>query len=436
MSHAPAAGVASDAHDADYGSPVYRGYVLLVLTLIYACHALDRGIPNIVLELVKRDFALSDGQLGLFTGTLFGVAFAIAGVPLGFVSDRVNRRNMLGAILVLWSACTSLGGFATSFPLLLASRFAVGAAEAGAAPIAMPMLSDVFPPGRRAFVIGLFYMSNPIAGLATAGAALIAAEYGWRPAVLLAGAPGLLLAVLLFATVREPRRGGSEAAGTTQRAGAGEVLRFLAGQPGLLLLMLGCALCGFVAISTGAWVVSFYTRVHGLDLKALAPLFAGIGFLGLASYPLVGWLADAAARRDPRGPLLLVAAICAVGSGLGVLALHVPSVWLAIPLWVVFGFFTHAYTPPPYAALMAKTPPHMRGVTMSTLQLTTNLLGFGIGPAWVGAMSDALGGGTAIRDALSIAVALLLVAAACLFAAARLLYEPIAAQRALAERPT
>jgi len=114
MTHASPA-LATALRDDGYGSAAYRWYVLAVLTLIYACHALDRGVPNIVLELVKQDFALSDGQVGLFTGTLFGVAFALAGVPLGFISDRVNRRNMLGAILLLWSASTSLGGFARRF---------------------------------------------------------------------------------------------------------------------------------------------------------------------------------------------------------------------------------------------------------------------------------------------------------------------------------
>jgi predicted MFS family arabinose efflux permease len=343
---------------------------------------------------------------------------------------------MLGAILILWSACTSLGGFAWAFPVLLASRFAIGAAEAGAAPIAMPMLSDIFPPERRAFVIGLFYMSNPIAGLATSGAALVAGLYGWKPAMLLAGLPGLLLALLLFATVREPQRGASEGVETGEQASASEVLRFLVGQPGLLLLMLGCALCGFVAISTGAWVVSFLTRVHELDLKAISPLFAVSGFLGLASYPLMGALGDLAGRRDARGPLYLVAGVCLAGCGLGLAAFHVPSAWLALPFYVTFVFLTHAYTPPPYAALMTKTPPHMRGVTMSTLQLVTNLFGFGIGPAWVGAMSDGFGGGLAIRTALSVAVGVLLIAAACLVAAARLLYPSGRREATLVDAPS
>jgi MFS family permease len=418
---APSAETASTARAA-YGTPAYRGYVLGVLALIYACHALDRSIPNVVIELVKQEFALSDGELGLFTGTLFGVAFALAGVPMGFLSDRVNRRNLLGVILILWSACTALGGVAPSFAVLLASRFAVGIAEAGAAPIAMPMLSDIFPPERRSLVIGLFYTSGPLAGIATAAAALVAAEQGWRAAVLLAGAPGLLLALVLFASVREPERGAFEGAASEAQASLGDALRFFAGQPGLLLLILGCALCGFVAISTGAWAIAFYTRVHGLELASIAPILAGVGFLGVAGFPLIGWLGDAAARRNPRGPLFLIAGICVGGSALGLLALYVPSAWVAIPLWLAFGFFTHAYTPPPYAVLMAKTPPNLRGITMSALQLTTNLMGFGIGPAWIGAISDSLGGGLAIRSALAAAVAVLLVAAACLFASARILF--------------
>jgi MFS family permease len=429
---AVARGNASLAPAAGYGSAAYRGYVLAVLALIYACHALDRGIPNLVVDLVKRDFALSDTQAGLFTGTLFGVAFAIAGVPLGFVSDRVNRRNMLGAILVLWSGLTSLGGFATVYPLLLASRFGVGAAEAGAAPIAMPMLSDIFPPEKRAFVIGLFYTSVPIGGgLANWLGARAADAHGWQAALLLAGAPGLLLALLLFATVREPRRGGVErSAASEPRAGFAEVLSFLARRPGLLCLVAGCALCGFVAISTGAWLIPFLTRVHGYTLAQLAPVFVVSGVVGASGYPLIGWLADRAARSNPAGPLRLVAAICAGGLGLGLASAFMPNGLAAIALYVAFGFLTHSYAPPCYAALLANTPAEMRGTLMSLLQLTTNLLGFGIGPAWVGAVSDALGGGAAIRFGLAAAMSVLLLVAALLLAAARLLYAE-EAQRGL-----
>ncbi len=426
MSHAGTQATAvPTAHGASYGSEAYRWYVLCLLALIYACHSLDRGIPNIVVELVKDDFGLRDRDAGLFTGTLFGLAFALAGVPLGFVSDRVNRRNMLGLILVLWSALTSLGGFAWAFPILLLSRFGVGAAEAGAAPIAMPMLSDIFPPAKRALVIGIFYASVPIGGgIASSLGALVAAEHGWQTALLLAGAPGLLLAVALLTTVREPRRGANEGGASAELAGFGDVLRFVAQRPGLLCLMAACALCGFVAISTGAWVVPFLRRAHGFELERIAPVFAVSGILGALGYPLIGWIADRSALRNPRGPLRLVAAVCVVGLACGLAAVFVPNGAQAIALYVAFAFLTHSYTPPCYAALLAGTPVHMRGTLMSFLQLSTNLVGFGIGPAWVGALSDAFGGGAAVRYAIALSMGILLGVSALLLAAGRLLYGP------------
>jgi MFS family permease len=408
-----------------YGSAAYRWYVLAIILLIYACHALDRGIPNIIVELVKAEFGLSDARLGLFTGTFFGIAFALAGVPMGFVSDRVDRRNMLGLVIVGWSACTAMGGFAPTFLLLLMSRLGVGAAEAGAAPIAIPMLSDIFEPARRAFVLGLFYMSVPLGGfLASYGGGWVAQEYGWRAALLLAGMPGLVLAIVLFATVREPTRGANDedAADPHARPQAGPTFRQALGtlfsEPGLLLLVLGCALCGFVAISTGAWMTSFFIRVHALDLKDVGLA----GMLGVAGPPAFGWLADRAAEWSPRGPLHVVSLAVVFGVAFGLVALFTTSTLVSIGAFVLFSFLTHSYPPPLYAVLMDKTPVRVRGTVMSLLQLMTNLIGFGIGASWVGFLSDVLGGGLAIREALAIAMTVLLVVGALLLIAGRLLY--------------
>lgn len=422
---------ATIAGDEDYGSPSYRRYVLGVILFVYGCHSLDRGIPNIINELVKNEFALSDAQLGLFTGTFFGVAFALAGVPMGFISDRVNRRNMLGLVVMVWSACTALGGFAPSFLFLLMSRLGVGAAEAGAAPIAIPMLSDIFHPARRAFILGVFYMSVPAGGfLASYGGGWVAQEYGWRAALLIAGVPGVALALLLFATVKEPKRGAfdvetaAEAPDDAETPSFRETVRSLVDQPGLLLLVLGCALCGFVAISTGAWMTSFFIRVHALDLKQIGLILGVTAVIGVAGPPSFGWLADRSAARTPKGPLYLVSIAVVVGLAFGLVAMFAENVALSIGTFVVFSFLTHSYPPPLYAVLMAKTPARVRGTVMSLLQLTTNLLGFGIGASWVGFVSDGLGGGEAIREALAIAMGVLLGVAVLLLIAGRLLYGP------------
>jgi MFS family permease len=429
-----------------YGSSGHRWYALSVILLIYACHALDRGIPNIINELVKNEFALSDAQLGLFTGTFFGVAFALAGVPMGYISDRVNRRNMLGLVVVAWSGCTALGGFAPGYLYLLMSRLGVGAAEAGAAPIAIPMLSDIFEPKRRAFILGIFYMSVPLGSfLAAYGGGWVAQEYGWRAALLIAGVPGLLLALLLFATVKEPVRGAfdveesaapesealSEATSDEANPTLRETVRGLLDEPGLLVLVIGCALCGFVAISTGAWFASFFIRVHALELADVGLVLGMAGVVGMAGPPAFGWLADRAAARSPKGPLHLVSIAVVIGFAFGLVAMFASNVGVSIGAFIVFYFLTHSYTPPLYSVLMARTPVLMRGTVMSLLQLTTNLIGFGIGASWVGFVSDALGGGVAIRQALAIAMAVLLGVAVLLVISGRMLYGRGSAGRAV-----
>ena len=168
-----------------YANPAYRWYAVLVMMGVYLCHALDRSMAGILVEPIKAEFGLTDTQAGLYAGTGYGLAFAIFVVPMGLLSDRVNRRNLLAALVATWSICTALGGFARNYGQLVVARMGVGAAEAGSAPLAMPMLSDIFPAGRRSFVVGIFYMSTNVGSvLASVAGGYIAAEHGWRTALL------------------------------------------------------------------------------------------------------------------------------------------------------------------------------------------------------------------------------------------------------------
>ncbi|MGE0387535.1 MAG: spinster family MFS transporter [Gammaproteobacteria bacterium] len=438
MDHPGRAGAAhaAVAGTDDYGSPAYRWYVVFVFMLIYACHSLDRGIPNIVVEPVKREFGLSDAEIGLFTGVSFGVAFALAALPMGYLADRTHRRNMLAAVMLLWSGCTALGGIVRSYALLLLSRVGVGIGEAGAAPLALPMISDIFPPHRRAFAIGVFYMSVPIgAVVANVAGGWVAEHFGWRAAFLMAGAPGLLLAFVLLATVREPRRGGADGAepnedGEPARIGA--VLRFVVSQPGLLCLMGGCATMGLITITSHAWIGSFFIRVHGLNLTEVGLLLgAGNAVGGISAYLIIGALADRLGARDPRWPLRLVwlGALAAIAMALAML--FTPAIAVSVAAYFLVILLTNGYPPPTYAVLMGATPAQMRGTIMSLLQLITNLVGFSVGPVVIGVLSDRFGGGTAIRYALASALVFNLVAVALFLAASRLLYG---ANRAVADR--
>ena len=407
---------------APYDRPGYRWYVLAVLTAIYTCHGMDRGMPAILVEPVRHEFALTDAQLGLFSGLGFGVAFALAVLPMGYISDRANRRNFLALILVLWSAFTALGGFARSYAHLVLSRIGVGAAESGAAPVTLPLISDVFPAARRTFAFGIFYIGPPLGGfLAAALGGYMASEHGWRSALLLAGLPGLILAVLLFTTVKEPRHAARRADGE-RAASIPEVLRFLIATPALLCVMFGGATIGLIAITLGAWTGSFFIRIYGLDLKQVG-LLLGLGAVAPAlAAPAIGWLADKLAARDRSWPLKLVWISSLVGMGAGLLMLFAPALPLAVVGFLLGDLLRNGYAPLTNAVLIGHSPPRMRGTIMSMVQLVTNLAGFGLGPVLIGLLSDIYGGGKAIRFALANGVCLYVLVFVLIFTATRLLY--------------
>lgn len=171
-----------------------RWLALGIITLIYSCHFLDRAVVSLVAEPLRKAFALTDSQLGLLTGLAFGVTFALAGLPMGWLADRVNRRKMLGWVVLLWSSATTAAGFANSFAALLLCRMGVGAAESGGAPTAMSLISDYFPPQERVTAMGIYYLGNTIGGLMCIGiAAYVVEHHGWRAAFYVAGIPGVLM---------------------------------------------------------------------------------------------------------------------------------------------------------------------------------------------------------------------------------------------------
>lgn len=407
-----------------------RGYSLLILTLVFTCHIIDRGLPNILLEPVRQEFNLTDSQLGLFSGLAFAVAFSIAILPMGYLSDRVNRRNLLAGVLLIWSLLTALTGFSRNFLQLIVVRFGIGLAEAGGAPLTLPMISDMYPPQKRASAIGLLYMSGPIAGFVSAAVGgWIAAEHGWRAAFFIAGLPGVLLALLLVLTVREPRRGrwdepAPEASkAEPQRNGLGEAFRHLVRKPALIGLIAAGTVFGLLNITLAAWMGSFFIRVHGLGLKEVGLILGlGAGLCATAAPPLMGWLADRLAPRNPRWPLRLIWGAGLLAMAVTLTMLFTPSLAVAVGAFMLADVLRSGYTPPLYSLLMNHTPAPIRGGVMSIMQLSTNLIGFGLGPLLAGALSDHFGGGANIRYALALVSLLFVLVAVLLIAASRGLF--------------
>ncbi|MDB5687197.1 MAG: transporter [Rhizorhabdus sp.] len=387
----------------------YRWYVLFVLALAQSCHALDRSVIGLVLEPVKREFGLSDQQAGLLAGFSYGVAFAIAAIPFGMVVDRFNRRNLLSIVLSIWSGFTLICGLANSYVALLLARSAVGAAEAGGSPTGMSLMTDYFRPAERASAVGLWYASS---GVGTLGAFMaggfIAQHYGWRAAFIAAGAPGLIIALLVFLTVREPVRGGLDPVRapipegeTAPRLSLPARLLLIARTPGLPHCMIGLVLVAVASSAIIAWLTAFLMRIHHLQLATAGTVVAiCIGLASSLGVALLGLFVDGLNRRRGFSAArsgLFAAGITAITAVLGAISFLAASTVVSIVFLILMGVFIAAYNGPANGLIITISDSRVRGLSVAVVQFWANLVGFGLGPLIVGTVTEGLGGGVMLR---------------------------------------
>lgn len=410
----------------------YRWIVLLVLTLAHSCHIMDRMVVSVVMEPVRHEFDLTDTQLGLISSLGYGLCYGAAVLPMGMLVDRAVRKNVLAIILAVWSAMTAICGFATSWTMLLASRCLVGAAEAGGSPAGLSLLSDYFPPRERSTAVGLWYLSSAVGSIVTfIVGGMVAAAYGWRTAFLLAGIPGMVMAVVVFFAVREPQRGASDIVPTAaivatepERLGFGRSLAEIAARPAAVHILIGVLMTAAAISSYSTWSISFLVRRHGLSLSQ-AGLTVGLttGLLGAAGGAFFGWLADRSSRRDPRANPwrsgMIASGTSLVATCLGIAALQTGGTVPALVLVACYALFFNSYNGPANGLLLIVVPPQVRGFTIALLQLGATLLGFGVAPFVVGRLSDMIGGSNSLGWALSIVLLFHLGAATHFALAAR-----------------
>lgn len=399
-------------------APASSWYALAILTLIYSCHFLDRSMISIIVEPVRREFSLTDSQLGLLTGLAYGATFALAGIPLGLMIDRVSRVRLLAVLVAVWSGMTAVSAYANSFVHLLLARMGVGAAEAGGSPTSLSLISDLFPPNKRSTAVGCFFLSNAFGATASIFiGGFVTAQYGWRTAMLVAGAPGLILAVLFFLTVKEPKRGGRDLVQVAAKpARLGEVLRFFGANPAMLHLMLGTAILTAAIATIGAWLPSFGMRFHNLSIQqaGIAAAVAG-GFCGAIGSVIGGIVSDKLGKSNPRRRLDFCTVICGLAlvlATVGVLSNSTPVAMVLLSATMLFGF---ACYPASFGTMLGLADSNMRGMTAASLQIVTNLLGYGLGPYMVGLLSDQIGGAGSLRTAMAVVMAVCLPWAALHF---------------------
>ena len=396
----------------DADAPVtdrYRRYVLGLLVVVYVFNFIDRQILTILLEPIKRDLDLSDGALGFLSGLAFALFYSTLGVPIARWADRGVRRSIIAGALFLWSGMTALTGLAQSFWQLALARVGVGVGEAGCSPPAHALISDYFPADRRATALSIYALGIPIGsaiGVLTGG--WVNEFFGWRVAFAVVGVPGLLLAAVVRWTLREPPRGLADGR-APEPAPAGEsallVFRFMLRLPSFRHLSLAGALHAFYGYGAAAFIPAFLIRVHGFETGELATwlalLIAVFGALGTYLGGRVGdWLAR---RGDPRW-YMWVPAVATLATVPFVLGFYLwPSGYVALLFHVPTSIASAMWLGPTFATTQNLAPLRMRATASALLLLIVNLIGLGMGPWAVGALSDALAVGLgveAIRYAL------------------------------------
>ena len=374
-------------------SPAVRNYALSVLVVVYTFNFIDRQILSILLEPIKQDLGLSDSALGMLTGFAFALFYATLGIPIARFADRSNRRNLIAWALAIWSAMTAVSGLAQNFWHLLLARIGVGVGEAGCSPPAHSMLADYFPTENRATALGIYSLGIPFGilfGFIAGG--WLNEFFGWRVAFFIVGVPGLLLAILVRFTLREPPRGMAEGrVADEEQPTIMETFRFLWSKRSFRHMAVGGGLTAFVGYGVITWVPSFLIRSYGMstgDVGTYLGLILGIpGGIGIA---LGGYLADRYGSRDTRWYLWIVS-VALIASTPLFFGVYLSSTAFAslmfLILPILLGNFYQATT---FSQTQGLVSLRMRSVAAAVLLFILNMIGLGAGPQAVGILSDIL----------------------------------------------
>lgn len=396
--------------------------VILVLLMVHLVYALDRTAPIIIAEEVKREFDLSDGQMGIYTGLAFGVSFAVAGVLIGPVIDRFNRSRLLAGMLLIWSGMTAAAAAVGTFWQLLTLRTLVGAAEAGGSPTILSILSDVVSPAKRGTAIGIYKLGAPMGYLAASvGCAYIATHYGWRAALLIAGLPGIILALAVLRWIPDPSRGKLDAHHKARDTAFSlrEIASLILHGPGIWPFILGLCLYSVANLAMQAFTIPYMIRLHGLSLQEAGMYYGIASGIGVVSPIVLGLINDRMVRNgiEWSGYLgCLIAVMTFLASALMLVSIDLVPVIAGLFLWMTL---MSGITAVIFAAVITITPPRARGTILSVLLVASMAVGSGVGPVLLGSISDLLGGGTAVKPAGLIMVSLNLLAGLCFFGAGR-----------------
>jgi MFS family permease len=383
-----------------------RSLTLLLLVIVYTFNFIDRQIVGILAVPIKADLGLSDTQLGLMGGLAFALFYTGLGIPVAMLADRFSRTWIITGALVIWSGMTAACGLATNFWQLFLARLGVGVGEAGGVAPAYSLVSDLFPPGRRARALSIYSFGIPIgSALGIVFGGVIASLIDWRFAFFAVGIAGILLAPIFRLAVREPPRGGFDSQ-HEHRAPPGlpAIISTLVGKPSF-------------------WLPSFLVRSYGLTLLDASLFFGAILLVGgLAGIWAGGWLGDRFGQVKRARYVTIPALAFLLTIPFYLVGILSPTLVLTFFVLLIPTALGLAWLGPVISAIQHLVRPDMRATASAVFLFINNLIGIGIGTWAIGALSDLLQlrfGEDSLRYSILAGTLFYVLAAALFFAGAR-----------------
>ncbi len=380
----------------------YKGVVLGLLLAAYTFNFIDRTIVATIGQAIKVDLHLSDGQLGLLGGLSFAVLYCVMGIPIARLAERWNRVSIISWSLIVWSGFTVACGFAGNFLQLLALRVGVGVGEAGCTPPAHSLISDYYEPKRRASALSIYALGIPLGSMF--GAALggwLAKTYGWRVAFMAVGAPGLIIALMVKAFIKEPPRGYSDPIEktapiavsrhwlATEAAELWAVAKVLFGSWPVLNMVLGITITSFAGYGAGFFAPPYFIRAYSLDYATVGLIIGVVAGVSNGAGTVVGgFMTDWVGRRGGAWYALVPAIGLIIATPLYMLAYSQPTWKAAFVTLLIPGFFHYMYLAPTFGVVQNVVETRQRATAAAVLFLFLNIIALGGGPLFTGWIID------------------------------------------------